>query len=172
MQNAVKHTCVTLRSSLRVSTPVKPIATSRKFSVNFAYRNESKSLRDAFSLQDRNFVVTGGGQGIGFAISRAICSMGGNVAILDLRDKPVEEYAQLSTDFGVKTEYIQTDVTKEESLNTAFDSAISKLGSLHGLVPAAGVVVDKPFIEQTWAEVNKIQQINVWRASFAQGEPH
>lgn len=106
-------------------------------------------------------MVTGGGQGIGFAISRAICSMGGNVAVLDLRNEPVEEYAQLSTEFGVKTEYIQTDVTKEESLTAAFDGAISRLGSLHGLVPAAGVVMDKPFVEQTWAEVDRIQQINV-----------
>lgn len=135
---------------------------SRGFSTSPVSRDKQTSLRDAFSLKDRNFVVTGGGQGIGFAITRAICSMGGNVAVLDLRDKPVEEYTQLSDEFGVRTEYIQTDVTKEESLNAAFEGAVSKLGSLHGLVPAAGIVLDKPFVEQTWAEVDKIQQVNVW----------
>lgn len=121
----------------------------------------SQGLRDVFSLKGRNYVVTGGGQGIGFAVTRAICEMGGNVAVLDLRKEPVEAFNTLSTEFGVKTEYLQTDVTKEESLTSSFEKAISALGSLHGLVPAAGIVVDKPFVEQTWDEVNRIQQVNV-----------
>lgn len=121
----------------------------------------SQGLRDVFSLKGRNYVVTGGGQGIGFAVTRAICEMGGNVAVLDLRDKPVDDFNSLSSEFGVKTEYLQTDVTKEESLTSSFEKAISALGSLHGLVPAAGIVVDKPFVEQTWDEVNRIQQVNV-----------
>lgn len=87
--------------------------------------------------------------------------MGGNVAILDVREKPVGEYTQLSTEYGVKTEYIHADVTTEASLNAGFEKAISKLGSLHGLVPAAGITLDKPFVEQTWAEANRIQQVNV-----------
>lgn len=121
----------------------------------------SQGLRDVFSLKDRNYIVTGGGQGIGFAVTRAICEMGGNVAVLDLREQPVEAFNSLSTEFGVKTEYLQTDVTKEDSLTSSFEKAISSLGSLHGLVPAAGIVVDKPFVEQTWDEVNRIQQVNV-----------
>lgn len=121
----------------------------------------SRSLHNTFSLSGRNYIITGGGQGIGFAVTRAICEMGGNVAVLDIRDKPVEEFNTLAGEFGVKTEYLQTDVTKEESLTSSFEKAIDRLGSLHGLVPAAGIVVDKPFVEQTWEEVNRIQQVNV-----------
>ena len=106
----------------------------------------SSNLRDVFSLKGRNYIVTGGGQGIGFAVTRAICEMGGNVAVLDIREKPVEEFSSLASEFGVKTEYLQTDVTKESSLTTSFEKAISNLGSLHGLVPAAGIVIDKPFV--------------------------
>lgn len=120
-----------------------------------------KDIRQMYSLTGRNYIVTGGGQGIGFAITRAICEMGGNVAVLDLRDQPVDAFKDLSTQFGVKTEYLQTDVTKEESLTSSFEKAIASLGSLDGLVPAAGIVIDKPFVEQTWDEVNKIQQVNV-----------
>jgi len=121
-----------------------------------------KDIRQMYSLTGRNYIVTGGGQGIGFAISRAICEMGGNVVVLDIRDKPVDAFESLSSQFNVRAEYIQTDVTKEESLTSAFNQAISKLGSLDGLVPAAGIVIDKPFVEQTWDEVNRIQQVNVW----------
>lgn len=168
MQHSVRFARTIL--SPRISITASPIllayrhnnlALNRSFHISSINRSEETLSRDVFSLQGRNFIVTGGGQGIGFAITRAICSMGGNVAVLDLRDQPVEEYKSLSDDFGVKTEYLQTDVTKEDSLKTSFESAISRLGSLHGLVPAAGIVLDKPFIEQAWGEVDKIQQVNV-----------
>jgi len=123
----------------------------------------SKDMRQMYSLTGRNYIVTGGGQGIGFAITRAICEMGGNVAVLDLRDQPVDAFKDLSKQFGVKAEYLQTDVTKEESLTTSFEKAVASLGSLDGLVPAAGIVIDKPFVDQTWEEVSRIQQVNVRR---------
>lgn len=116
-----------------------------------------------FELRGRNYVVTGGAQGIGFALTRAICEMGGNVAVMDIQEKPVDEaeWKNLSQKFGAKTLYIQTDVTKQESLNSSFEKAIKELGSLDGLVPAAGIAIDKPFIDQTWEEFTRIQEINV-----------
>jgi sorbose reductase len=118
-------------------------------------------VRPMFELQNRNYVVTGGAQGIGFATSRAICEMGGNVAVLDIQATPMEEFNSLSSRFKVKTVYIQTDVTKEESLIAAFDRVVEILGSINGLVPAAGIAIDKPFLDQTWAEFTRIQEINV-----------
>lgn len=122
-----------------------------------------EDVRPMFELRGRNYVVTGGAQGIGFALTRAICEMGGNVAVMDIQDKPVNkaEWTNLSQKFGVKTLYIQTDVTKQENLNASFDKAVQELGSIDGLVPAAGIAIDKPFIEQTWDEFTRIQEINV-----------
>ncbi|KIW45115.1 uncharacterized protein PV06_03529 [Exophiala oligosperma] len=119
-----------------------------------------ENVRPTFELQNRNYVITGGAQGIGFAAARAICEMGGNVAILDVQNKPVDEFDSLSTKFGAKTYYIQTDVTDQKSLNAAFAMAVEKLGSIDGLVPAAGIAIDKPFVDQTWEEFTRIQDIN------------
>ncbi|POS69411.1 hypothetical protein DHEL01_v212195 [Diaporthe helianthi] len=121
-----------------------------------------EDVRPMFELRGRNYAVTGGAQGIGFAVTRAICEMGGNVAVMDIQDKPVnqKEWDNLSAKFGSKAIYIQTDVTKQDSLNAAFAKAVHELGSLDGLVPAAGIAIDKPFIEQTWEEFTKIQEIN------------
>ncbi|KAK5945983.1 hypothetical protein PMZ80_000122 [Knufia obscura] len=126
-----------------------------------------KDIKQLYSLAGRNYIVTGGAQGIGFAVTQAICQMGGNVAVLDIRTEPVEAYKSLSSQFNVKTEYFQTDVTKEEDLKSSFEKAIASLGSLDGLVPVAGIVVDKPFVEQTWEKVNRIQQTNVMGTFFA-----
>lgn len=120
-----------------------------------------EDVRPKFELQNRNYIVTGGAQGIGFACARAICEMGGNVVIMDIQEQPVKEYKTLSSKFGVKTEYIQTDVTSEESLNSSFAKAIEILGGIDGLIPCAGIAIDKPFTEQTWAEMTRIQEINV-----------
>lgn len=122
----------------------------------------SHSFRKAFdSLQGRNYVVTGGGQGIGFTIAKAIAEFGGNVAFVDLRQSPVQEYNQLASEFKVRTEYYQCDVSSEESLMTTFEKVIKDFGQIHGLVTSAGIAIDKPFVEQTWQEAEKIQQVNV-----------
>ncbi|CAI6059967.1 hypothetical protein V2G26_015801 [Clonostachys chloroleuca] len=122
-------------------------------------------VRPMFELRGRNYVITGGAQGIGFACTRAICEMGGNVAVLDIQDKPVDEFETLSTRFSTKTIYIRTDVTSEESIKVAIGRVVQELGSIDGCVPAAGIAIDKPFLDQTWEEFNRIQEINV-RGTF------
>ena len=120
-----------------------------------------ENVRFKFDLNGRNYIVTGGAQGIGFAVTRAICETGGNVAVLDIQQGPVAEFHSLVKEFGVKTVYIQTDVGNETSLNRAFTATLSELSTIHGLVPAAGIAIDKPFVDQTWDEFTRIQEINV-----------
>lgn len=129
-------------------------------------------VRPMFELRGRNYVITGGAQGIGFACTRAICEMGGNVAVLDIQDKPVDEFETLSTRFSTKTIYIRTDVTSEESIKVAIGRVVQELGSIDGCVPAAGIAIDKPFLDQTWEEFNRIQEINVSTADQVTGYSH
>lgn len=99
--------------------------------------------------------------GIGYAITHDIAEMGGNVAVLDMRPTPLEPVLDLPKKFNVKAEYFQADVSNEAALQTAFDHAVSALGSIDGIVTAAGIAIDKPFVDQGWDEVNKILQVNV-----------
>ncbi|KAH7253771.1 uncharacterized protein BKA55DRAFT_642296 [Fusarium redolens] len=122
-------------------------------------------VRPMFELRGRNYIVTGGAQGIGFACTRAICEMGGNVAVLDIQKEPTAEFDTLSAKFSAKTVYIQTDVTSQESINAAFDKVLKEFETIDGVVPAAGIAIDKPFVDQTWEEFTRIQDINV-RGTF------
>lgn len=119
------------------------------------------SIRSLNQLTGRNYIVTGGAQGIGYASARYICELGGNVAVLDIQDKPKEDLDALAKEFGCKVFYFPTDVSQEGALRLGFEKSIQALGSLQGLVTAAGIAIDKSFVKQTWAEVEKIQQINV-----------
>ncbi|KEF63845.1 uncharacterized protein A1O9_01823 [Exophiala aquamarina CBS 119918] len=120
-----------------------------------------------FNLSNKNFIVTGGGRGIGYAITRAITEMGGNVAVLDVLNAPVKDFGTLEHDFGVKARYLRADVTDEKSLTKGFEQSISELGSLHGCVTAAGIALDKPFVEQSWKEVRRVQEVNLTGTFFA-----
>lgn len=122
---------------------------------------QSSHVRPTFELRDRNYIVTGGAQGIGFALTRAICEMGGNVAVLDIQEQPVKEFDSLKDEFDTKVLYFKTDVTSQQSLETSFKSAVRELGSIDGYVPCAGIAIDKPFLDQTWDEFTRIQEINV-----------
>lgn len=120
-----------------------------------------RNVRPMFDLRGRNYIVTGGAQGIGFAVTQAICEMGGNVAVLDIQESPIPEFYSLGALFGLQPIYIRTDVRDENSINQAFEKVLQAFETLHGLVPAAGIAIDKPFVEQTWDEFTRIQEINV-----------
>ncbi|KAL1593328.1 hypothetical protein SLS60_010936 [Paraconiothyrium brasiliense] len=122
-------------------------------------------VRPMFELRGRNYLITGGAQGIGFAAARAIAELGGNVAVLDIQEKPVGDFTSLASKYKVETFYFKTDLTQQESLNAGFDKALEALGSIDGCVPAAGIAIDKPFVDQTWEEFTRIQEINV-RGTF------
>jgi sorbose reductase len=138
------------------------VASARAFSTSRRYNEDISDIKvtDRMSLQGRNFLVTGGGRGIGFAICKAIAQMGGNVAVIDALPEPVEEFHSLKDKYGTEATFRTADVTKEDSLNKAFEDAVSKHGSFQGCVPAAGIALDKPIGEHTWAESQRVLMVN------------
>jgi NADPH:quinone reductase-like Zn-dependent oxidoreductase len=121
----------------------------------------TNNLASRFGVTGRNYIVTGGAQGIGFATVKAIAEAGGNVVAVDIKENPSPELLKLADTFRVKVKYIQADVTKEPSLKAAFQGAIDLLGGIDGCVTCAGIAIEKPFEEHTFDEVRNILDINV-----------
>ncbi|KAH6976246.1 hypothetical protein BKA56DRAFT_523617 [Ilyonectria sp. MPI-CAGE-AT-0026] len=119
------------------------------------------NIREQFELRGRNYVVTGGAQGIGFCLVNAIAQMGGNVVALDLKETPSEGFQALGQKYGVTTGYVKADVTDEKSVSDAFQSAVGILGGVDGCVTCAGIALEKPFEQTTFDEVSRIQNVNV-----------
>lgn len=62
----------------------------------------TRSVHDLLSLKGRTIVITGGGRGLGLAFAFAVAEVGGNVAILDVLDKPHDHFKKLESEFDVK----------------------------------------------------------------------
>ncbi|EXL97780.1 hypothetical protein FOIG_10099 [Fusarium odoratissimum NRRL 54006] len=119
-------------------------------------------VTDRFDLTGKNFLITGGGGGIGFACAKAIAQLGGGVAVIDTAPEPVEEFKSLSDRYGVKTFYTQGDVTKQDSLEKAFAKCVDAMGGqLHGALTAAGIVMDTPLLDADWEVTQRVLNVNV-----------
>ncbi|KAF2212813.1 hypothetical protein CERZMDRAFT_40865 [Cercospora zeae-maydis SCOH1-5] len=114
-----------------------------------------------FDISGRNYIVTGGAQGIGYQVLETLAESGANVVGLDIKSQPSVDYATLASRFGVKAQYFQADVANEESLTAAFHKAVDFLGSVDGSITCAGIALEKAFEETTWNETRRLQEINV-----------
>jgi NAD(P)-dependent dehydrogenase (short-subunit alcohol dehydrogenase family) len=117
-------------------------------------------------IQDRTFLVAGGGSGLGAATAGMLAAAGANVVVADLRGEP-----------GAGTRFVETDVTDEESVGAAVGVATGEFGALHGAVNCAGVAIaekalgrDGPHSLDSFAgviRVNLIGTFNVIRLAAA-----
>jgi len=153
-----------IRMQRRVAThQIRALSTSR------GLRNDISNLNviDRFSMRDKTVLVTGGGRGIGFAICKAVAQLGGNIAVLDCLSEPVDEFHSLGSQNGIRAFYRQADVTQKQSLEDGFAWALEKAGSFQGCVTAAGIALDKPFVDHSWDECHQVLNVNVMGTFWA-----
>lgn len=112
------------------------------------------------SLKDRVAVVTGGGQGIGRALSLRLAQEGCKVAIFDLNPKAGEETAKLAKDAVIHT--YSVDVSDFSAVTSAVEKVEDELGPIWTLVNNAGWDKPMPFLKSEPSLWDKIIQINLY----------
>ncbi|KAK4556237.1 hypothetical protein LTR86_006934 [Recurvomyces mirabilis] len=114
---------------------------------------------DLLSLKGRTVVITGAGRGIGLALAFAVAEAGGKVAIVDAANAPHEHYAKLQ-EICEETRYYKSDVTDYERLEATFADIAKDFGRIDGIVTAAGICPDEPFLERKPQSVKRTFEIN------------
>lgn len=116
-------------------------------------------------------LVTGGGQGIGQAISERLHADGFRVAIADLN---IETATRIAEKLGGKDGgaiAIQVDVADRDSVFAAVERAVSELGGFDVIVNNAGIAPTSPIEEITRQSIEKLFSINfngvVWGTQAA-----
>lgn len=107
-------------------------------------------------------VVTGGGSGIGRAISLQLAREGAKVAVTDITDEEGKQVVETIEEFGGIAKYWHIDVSEEDSVSSAFSNIADEFGSIDILVNNAGIAgVNKPTHEITKEEWDKVIGVNV-----------
>jgi 3-oxoacyl-[acyl-carrier protein] reductase len=121
------------------------------------------------SLVGKTALVTGGASGIGRAIAIAFAAEGCHVAIADraARDR-IDAVVDAITAAGGEAFGLSTDVAEEAQVLPLFAAAAPRLGSLDILVNNAGILIEKPLLETTAADFDRLIGVNL-RGAFLVG---
>ena len=101
-------------------------------------------------------LVTGGGTGIGAAVTRALRAAGNEVAILGRRPEALASVAASTGAFDVAC-----DVSDAGQVEAAVSAVASRFGRLDGLVLNAGVMLPGGVADLSLADWNALVSVNL-----------
>lgn len=98
-------------------------------------------------LTGKTALVTGGGSGLGAAISLELARAGAQVAVADVREEKAAETARRITDEGGVAWPVRVDVSDEQDVQAAYDALQQRVDHLDILVNDAAIDVAEPVDE-------------------------
>ncbi|NMO92458.1 SDR family oxidoreductase [Actinomycetospora sp. TBRC 11914] len=110
----------------------------------------------AFDLTGRKVLVTGGAQGLGEGMARALTAAGASVVIADVA-KDLGEQTAASVGAG----FVALDVTDDAGWETAIGQVISELGGLDVVVNNAGLEVTQLLVDTEPDDVRRLLEVNL-----------
>ncbi|KAL8951450.1 MAG: hypothetical protein Q9222_002575 [Ikaeria aurantiellina] len=117
------------------------------------------------NLTDKVILVSGAAQGLGLTQAEALLEAGATVYALDRQSEPSPEFRRVqkraAEELGNTFYYRQVDVRDTDSLNQIAADIGETHGRLDGLIAAAGIQLEKPALEYTAEDANRILEINV-----------
>jgi rhamnulose-1-phosphate aldolase/alcohol dehydrogenase len=114
-------------------------------------------------LSGRIALITGSAGGIGKAIAKKFAEEGACVVINDINAERMEgAMAEFKKQFGRDTAASTLlDVTKEETVDSAFDEAALAFGGVDIIINNAGISISKGLVDHTIADWDKLYDILV-----------
>jgi uncharacterized protein len=125
------------------------------------WRRDPQALA-AFAGLKPMTVVTGGSEGIGYALARRFASAGSDVMLVARRPEPLREAAdRIRADFKVEAIAVPVDVTSPEAI-TVIETALAAHGAYADvLVNSAGMGFAGRFLDQSPESVLQVLDLNV-----------
>lgn len=116
-------------------------------------------LEEMFGLKKKVVIVTGGSRGIGQVVARGLAKAGAEVVVLCRSGG--DETVNMIIEEGGKAYWIPTDVTVEESVDTAFAEILNRSGSIDIVFNNAGICIHQSSLEATIADFRKVVDVNL-----------
>lgn len=117
----------------------------------------------AMRIDDRTFIVTGGGNGIGREVVLGLLARGARVAALDLRAPGLAETVRLAGAAADRLTTHDLDVTDREGARRVIDEVAATHGAVDGLLNVAGII--QPFVtvaDLSFEDMTRVMDVNFW----------
>lgn len=112
-------------------------------------------------LQDKIAIVTGGGRGIGAAISNALINEGAKVIVADIDLEGAKQFVESLQNNKSQAETKEVDVADPKSVNNMVQSVLNDHAQIDILINNAGARIIKGLMQHTLDDWNKMLQINL-----------
>jgi 3-oxoacyl-[acyl-carrier protein] reductase len=116
------------------------------------------------NLKGKTIVITGGGRGLGRAMSLAFASKGARLAIVGIDESVIEEAVVLCEEAGGEAKAYKANVSEEAAVIDLFDRVAQDFGALHGLINNAGITRDALLVKAKDGKVIKKMSLSDWQA--------
>lgn len=114
------------------------------------------------ALAGQGALVTGAASGIGRAIAIALAGEGCRVAIVDRAgDEKMRAAVDAIAAKGGEAFAIRADISDEAAVRAAFAEATGRLPSLDVLVNNAGILIEKPLLQTTAEDFDRLIGVNL-----------
>ena len=93
-------------------------------------------------IKNKTVVITGGAQGLGFAMATKMAESGANLALIDMQDEVLAEAKAELLKLDVKVETYVANVSVETDVELVFNNIFRDFGAIHVLINNAGILRD------------------------------
>lgn len=114
-------------------------------------------------VQDKVFVVTGGGSGIGRALVLGLLARGARVAAVDLNPATLQETANLAGEKQANLSTHVANIAQREAVEALPARVIERHGAVDGLINNAGII--HPFVkvnDLTYDVIERVMNVNFY----------
>lgn len=119
-------------------------------------------ILDAFKLDGRVALITGGSQGLGLVMARALAEAGASVALTSRdRGKVTDAAAAVAKDTGRRTIGLAADVTVTAQVEEMVRLALDEFGRIDILINNAGINIRRPIEEFEDEQWDRVQNTNL-----------
>ena len=108
-------------------------------------------------------IVTGGAQGLGWAISERLAREGCSVAVADVNEAGAMDAAdEIAVSCGGRTLGLKVDVTEESQVEAMFARVAAEFGRVDIVVSNAAILIAEPICEADAAKWRAVMNVNLF----------
>ena len=120
------------------------------------------TILNRFHMHSKTALITGGSQGLGAEMAKALASAGANVIVCSRNQQQIQAVAsELETTYNVKALGLSCDVTDPDQVEATVARTIDTFGQVDVLINNAGINIRGQIEELTLDQFLQVQRTNV-----------